>query len=147
MTLAGPRVLQVIGDHFHAFRFLAGVRNGVPFKAIWFQSLLSIVFILSGSFESILVFSGFVLGINTLFAVLGVFVLRYRKIGEESRYRPFGYPLTPLIYLSITLWTLVYILVNRPMEGLVGLGLLAAGTCVYFISRRTSVASEAGSTD
>jgi APA family basic amino acid/polyamine antiporter len=76
-----------------------------------------------------------------------VFVLRYRKIGEESRYRTFGYPLTPLIYLSITLWTLVYILVNRPMEGLVGLGLLAAGTCVYFISRRASVAPEAGSTD
>jgi APA family basic amino acid/polyamine antiporter len=138
MTMAGPRVLQVIGEDFHAFRFLAGVRNGVPFKAIWFQSLLSVVFILSGSFESILVFSGFVLGINTLFAVLGVFVLRYRKIGGESSYRTFGYPLTPLIYLSITLWTLMYILVNRPLEGLVGLGLLAVGTCVYFASRRFS---------
>jgi len=136
MTMAGLRVLQVIGEDFHAFRFLAGVRNGVPFRAIWFQSLLSIAFILTGSFESILVFSGFVLGINTLFAVLGVFVLRYRKIGEDSRYRTFGYPLTPLIYLAITLWTLVYILMNRPLEGLVGLGLLGAGTVVYFISRR-----------
>jgi APA family basic amino acid/polyamine antiporter len=145
MTMAGPRVLQVIGEDFYAFRFLAGVRNGVPFKAIWFQSLLSVVFILSGSFESILVFSGFVLGINTLFAVLGVFVLRYRKIGEESRYRTFGYPLTPLIYLSITLWTLIYILVNRPLEGLVGLGLLAAGTCVYFVSRRITAPEQATS--
>jgi APA family basic amino acid/polyamine antiporter len=136
MTMAGPRVLQVIGEDFHAFRLLAGMRNGVPFRAIWFQSLLSVAFILSGSFESILVFSGFVLGINTLFAVLGVFVLRYRKIGEESSYRTFGYPLTPVIYLSITLWTLAYILVNRPLEGLVGLGLLGVGTCVYFISQR-----------
>ena len=141
MTLAGPRVLQVIGEDFGAFRFLAGFRNGVPVKAILFQSALTILFILTGSFESILVFSGFVLGINTLFAVLGVFVLRYRQIGEAGGYRTFGYPLTPLIYLSVTLWTLVYILMNRPQEGLIGLGLILAGTLIYFLVNALSPAA------
>ena len=139
MTLAGPRVLQVIGEDFSAFRFLAGVRNGVPVKAILFQSSLAILFIVTGSFESILIFSGFVLGINTLFAVLGVYVLRYRKIGEESRYRTLGYPLTPAIYLSVTLWTLIYILINRPQEGWVGLGLILAGCLVYIVTTRAQV--------
>ena len=136
MILAGPRVLQVIGEDFSAFRFLAGVRNGVPVKAIIFQSTLTILFIVTGSFESILIFSGFVLGINTLFAVLGVYVLRYRKIGEDSRYRTFGYPFTPAIYLSITLWTLIYILINRPQEAWVGLGLILVGCAVYYATTR-----------
>ena len=136
MILAGPRVLQVIGEDFSAFRFLAGVRNGVPVKAIIFQSILTILFIVTGSFESILIFSGFVLGINTLFAVLGVYVLRYRKIGEDSRYRTFGYPFTPAIYLSITLWTLIYILINRPQEAWVGLGLILVGCAVYYATTR-----------
>jgi APA family basic amino acid/polyamine antiporter len=141
MTLAGPRVLQVIGEDFGAFRFLAGFRNGVPVKAILFQSALTILFILTGSFESILVFSGFVLGINTLFAVLGVFVLRYRQIGEPGGYRTLGYPLTPLVYLAVTLWTLVYILMNRPQEGLIGVGLILVGTLIYFVVRALSPAA------
>lgn len=138
MTLAGPRVLQVIGEDFTAFRFLKHTRAGVPVRAIVFQSGLAIAFIITGSFESILVFAGFVLGINTLFAVLGVFVLRYRRIGEDSPYRTFGYPITPLVYLAVTLWTLVYILATRPQEGLVGLLLIAAGGLVYFLARRSA---------
>ncbi|MFT5484252.1 MAG: APA family basic amino acid/polyamine antiporter [Halieaceae bacterium] len=135
MVMAGPRVLQVIGEDFRIFRFLAAVRDGVPVRAILFQSALTIIFIITATFESILVFSGFVLGINTLFAVAGIFVLRYRHIGEQSLYRTFAYPLTPIVYLSITLWTLTYILINKPLEGLVGLALICAGVLMYFVSR------------
>ena len=85
--------------------------------------------------------AGFVLGINTLFAVAGIFVLRYRRIGEQSLYRTFAYPLTPIVYLSITLWTLTYILINRPLEGLVGLALISAGVLMYFISSRFGMTS------
>jgi APA family basic amino acid/polyamine antiporter len=46
-------------------------------------------------------------------------------------YRTFGYPLTPLIYLGITGWTLVFVLVNRPVEGLFGLGVIASGLLLY----------------
>ncbi|MCB1647297.1 MAG: amino acid permease [Pseudomonadales bacterium] len=138
MIMAGPRVLQVIGEDFRIFRFLAAVRQGVPVSAILFQSALTLVFILTSTFESVLVFSGFVLGINTLFAVMGVFVLRWRRIGEDAPYKTWGYPLTPLVYLGITLWTLVYILINRPVEGLFGLALIGVGSIIYGVSRRLS---------
>ncbi|MDC6450093.1 amino acid permease [Pseudomonadales bacterium] len=136
MVLAGPRVLQVIGEDFKIFSFLSTVRQGVPIVAILFQSAIALGFILSSTFESVLVFAGFVMGLNTVFTVAGVFVLRFRKIGEEGIYRTWGYPVTPLIYLGLTIWTLTYILINRPEEGLNGLALIGTGLVVYYLSRR-----------
>ncbi len=134
MVLAGPRVLQVIGEDFKIFSFLATVREGVPIVAILFQSTIALGFILSSTFESVLVFAGFVMGLNTVFTVAGVFVLRFRKIGEGGAYRTWGYPVTPLIYLGLTIWTLTYILINRPEEGLNGLALIGAGLIIYYVS-------------
>ncbi|TDJ24773.1 MAG: amino acid permease [Gammaproteobacteria bacterium] len=132
MILAGPRVLQVIGQDFPAFRFLARTnKHDVPHIAITMQSLLSVVFILSASFESILVFAGFTLGINTFFTVLGTFVLRRTQPELERPYRTPLYPLPPLIFLAFTGWTLGYILLQRPEEGLLGLGIILSGTLFY----------------
>jgi len=135
MVMAGPRVLQVIGEDFALFHFLSRKnKNGVPAVAIICLGILSVIFILTSSFESILVFSGFILGVNTFFAVLGVFIIRLRKMNIEGAYRTFGYPLTPIIFLTITSWTLVYILINRPQEGWAGIGIIAVGAIMYFVS-------------
>ncbi|MDC3263810.1 amino acid permease [Porticoccaceae bacterium] len=135
MTMAGPRVLQVIGEDFKLFSVLSRCnRHGVPMIAIVFQGLLAVGFILSATFESILVFSSFVLGINTLFAVLGVFVMRWEKLNIEGAYKTFGYPVVPLIYLSVTVWTLAYVLISRPIEGGIGVTMIAAGGLLYRLS-------------
>jgi APA family basic amino acid/polyamine antiporter len=137
MVIAGPRVLQVIGEDFSIFRFLgAQNKSGVPAVAIICLGFLSVGFILTSTFESVLVFSGFILGVNTLFAVFGVFVIRWRKLNIEGAYRTFGYPVTPIIYLAITLWTLVYILINRPEEGWAGIAMIVSGLVLYFMSRK-----------
>jgi APA family basic amino acid/polyamine antiporter len=81
-----------------------------------------------------LIFSSFVLAINTLFSVLGIFVLRYKKLNIAGAYRTFGYPLVPLVYLAVTLWTLVYVLLKSPQEGLLGLAIIGVGVVIYFWS-------------
>jgi len=135
MTMAGPRVLQVIGEDFRLFSKLARCnRHGVPMTAIIFQGLLALLFIISATFESVLIFSSFVLGVNTLFSVLGVFLLRWKKLNIKGAYKTFAYPFAPLIYLSVTLWTLVYVLLSRPQEGVLGLGIIGAGAIVYYLS-------------
>jgi basic amino acid/polyamine antiporter, APA family len=142
MTIAGPRVLQVIGEDFKALQFLSGKNSdGIPSRAIYFQSALTIIFILTSSFESILVFAGFTLALNSLATVLGVFVLRYRQPDLPRPYKTFLYPLTPLLYLALTGWTLTFVLLNKPTEGLFGLGIIAAGLVFYFISERRNRAS------
>ncbi len=132
MTVAGPRVLQVIGEDIKQLRFLGQTNSdGVPARAIFLQSSLAIIFILTSSFESVLVFSGFILALNSLVTVLGVFVLRVRQPDLPRPYRTFGYPLTPLIYLGLTTWTLIFVVINRTQESMMGLGVIVAGLIVY----------------
>ncbi|MFV2090128.1 MAG: APC family permease, partial [Pseudomonadales bacterium] len=132
MIMAGPRVLQVIGQDFPPFRWLARTNSHeVPDFAIVLQSLATLVFILTASFETILVFAGFTLGVNTFFTVLGVFVLRWRRPDLERPYRTPCYPLPPLVFLAITGWTLAYILRDRPEEGLMGLAIITSGALFY----------------
>jgi len=137
MTLAGPRVLQVLGEDFRALRLLARTnRDGIPAIAIYTQTALAVIFILTSSFESVLVFAGFTLALNSFVTVLGVFVLRWRQPDLPRPYRTFAYPLTPLLYLLLTGWTIGFVLVNKPVEGLFGLGLIAAGLVFYFVFAR-----------
>jgi APA family basic amino acid/polyamine antiporter len=137
MTIAGPRVLQVIGEDFPALDFLAHKNeDGIPSRAIYVQSALAILFILSSSFESILVFAGFTLALNSFATVMGVFVLRIQQPNLPRPYRTFLYPIPPAIYLLLTGWTLWFVLMNRPVEGLFGLGVIGSGLAAYFLTRK-----------
>lgn len=136
MVIAGPRVLQVIGEDFRIFRWLATTnQQNIPMIAIFLQSGVTLIFILTATFESVLVFSGFVMGLNTLFTVAGVFVLRW-KSPDFDGYRTWGYPITPLIFLTLMTWTLLYILVERPSEAVAGLCVILVGGLVYLITRK-----------
>ena len=135
MTLAGPRVMQVIGEDFPALKRLAKTNeDGIPSTAIFLQSSLALLFIFSSTFESILVFAGFTLALNSFATVLGIFVLRWQQPDLPRPYRTFLYPLPPLIYLALTGWTLWFVLVSRPTEGLFGIGIIGSGLIFYFLS-------------
>lgn len=143
MLMAGPRVLQVMGQDFRVLRSIARVNDdGIPTTAIIIQSALAILFILTSSFESVLLFAGFTLALNSFVTVLGVFVLRWRQPGLERPYRTFLFPLPPLIYLGLMGWTLWFVLLNRPVEGLFGLGVIVSGLVFYWFLHRSESSSE-----
>ena len=135
MVLAGPRVLQVMGeDHPGLARLARTKANGIPAVAILAQAALTLAFIVTASFETILVFAGFILGLNSLLTVAGVFVLRLREPALGRPYRVWGFPVTPLVYLALTSWTLVYIALDRPVEALFALALIAGGLLLYRVA-------------
>ncbi|MGV6852859.1 MAG: APC family permease [bacterium] len=137
MILAGPRVLQVIGEDYKVFKKLAVKnKNGIPVVAIAMQSTVSVLFVLTSSFEAILIFSGFALGLSNFFSVVGLFVMRWKKPDIERSYKTWFYPLTPLVFLSIMGSTLVYLLVEKTTESLYSLGLVLLGMLAYFILNR-----------
>jgi basic amino acid/polyamine antiporter, APA family len=137
MTLAGPRVIQVIGEDFKALGRLGKVnQHGVPSTAIYLQSFIAMLFIFSSTFESILVFTGFTLALNNFATVLGVFVLRWKQPELPRPYKTFLYPITPLFFLALTGWTLWFVLISRPVEGLFGLGIIGSGLLFYFLALR-----------
>ena len=137
MILSGPRTLQVIGQDFPLLSFLARENKlGIPQRAILFQLGLTIVLIATASFEAILMFSGFALGLNTLATVIGVWYLRKTKPDLERPFRMPWYPWPMLIFVALMLWTLAYVIVERPVEGLLAIGLVVAGWCFYLVSSK-----------
>lgn len=149
MLMAGPRVLQVMGEDFRLFRRLsAHNKGGVPRTAIYTQGALTLIFILTSTFESILVFSGFILGLSSLATVLGVFVLRYTKGADikgkedDNGYRTWLYPLPPLIYSCIVTWTLSFIIINRPQEAGIALAIIVLGFIAWYVTEKLSANAE-----
>jgi APA family basic amino acid/polyamine antiporter len=139
MILAGPRVLHRIGQDYPRFALLARENNdGIPVTAIAMQSGVALVFLWTASFEQILVFSGATMALNTFATVLGLFVLRWRQPALQRPFRVSLYPITPLIFLGITGWTLIYVVVQRPLEALISAVIVASGGVFYLLSRTTS---------
>lgn len=135
MTMAGPRVIQVIGEDYPTLGVLGRTnKHGIPAIAICIQSFVALLFIFSSTFESILVFSGFTLALNSFVTVFGIFVLRWRQPDLPRPYKTFLYPLPPILYLLLTGWTLSFTLINRPEEARFSLGIIAAGLAIFFLA-------------
>jgi len=137
MTLAGPRALQAVGQDYRAMSWLGrSTAEGVPWAAILFQSGIAVFFILTQTFDQILVFAGAMLAFNSLLAIAGLFVLRWRQPDLPRPYKTWGYPIVPLIFLIITAVTLVFVVMDRPKAALGGLGLIAVGFAFWALSER-----------
>ena len=140
MTLAGPRALQAIGEDFKALSFLGKInKNGIPRNAIYFQSSIALIYILTSSFKTIVVFAGAMLAFNSFLAILGVFVLRYREPDLPRPYKTWGYPIVPLIYLTITAFMLGFVIINEPHKAIFGLCVILFGIVFYAVSKRFNV--------
>lgn len=139
MVMAGPRVIQMIGEDFPLLAALGKTNaSGIPARAIYTQCFITLLFIFSSTFESVLVFSGFTLALNTLATVSSIFVLRWREPTLERPYRTFLFPLPPLIFLGLTGWTLWFVMTTRPVEALFSLALIASGLLAYWFFLRGS---------
>ena len=135
MIFSGPRVLSSMGKDYKMLNFLVEKENSTPKISIIVQSLISILFVLTSTFEQVITYVGFILIIYTMLTVFGVFILRYRKI-SSSTYKTFGYPITPLVFLIINSWFLYYVIKSKPQEALIGTLFLLTSIIVYFIMNK-----------
>ncbi len=135
MIWVGPRVSLVMAEDHRIWQFLNRKNdNGIPVRAIWFQSQLSLLMIWTGTFEQVLLYCGFILQIFSALSVAGTFVLR-----KQTTYLPYRnptHPWLPLFFLLISIWVLLFLIYERPAESLLGLSNLALGLITYWISRR-----------
>ena len=138
MIIAGPRISRVIGEDYRLFRFLGKTTaKDIPAAAVVVQGLLSVFYIVTSTFDQVIVFIGFTLNLFTFMTVLGVMIMRRKRPDLPRPYRTWGYPWTPAAFLVIHVYILAYGLIYRPRESLAGLGLTAAGLVVYAIDRKT----------
>lgn len=134
MIWVGPRVTRAMADDYPLWQFLGKDNtNGIPVRAILFQATISISLILSGSFEQVLLYSGFLLQLCSMLAVIGVFVLRRNKVSNGYK-SPF-YPWPQIIYLAVSTWIVVFMVVDKPQESLWGLLNLGIGALTFFVGK------------
>jgi APA family basic amino acid/polyamine antiporter len=128
----GPRVTRVMGEDLPALRIFSRTSaSGVPSAAILLQAAIVTILVLTQSFEGILEFIQFALTLSSFLAVLAVLVLRITRPDMERPYRTWGYPVTPRVFLAVTAFILIYLLIERPVQSLAGLALLTSGLIVY----------------
>ena len=75
-------------------------------------------------------------------AATGVFILRRKRPGVERPYRTPGYPVTPLVFIVISVWFVGNTLLNRPAEAWAGIAFLALGVPVFLFWNRKGGSAE-----
>jgi APA family basic amino acid/polyamine antiporter len=139
MTWIGPRVTMTMGEDVPLLRLFARKsRRGAPAAAIVFQLLIANLLLLTQSFEAVLDFIQFSLAFCSFFTVLGVIKMRMTDPQLPRHYRAWGYPVTPLVFLIVTLFMMYYLVVNRPLQSLAGFAMMLAGLGIYYMSRLLS---------
>jgi APA family basic amino acid/polyamine antiporter len=138
MTLAGPRIISVMGEDISIFKKLAiKNKNGVPAYAIFTQSAIALLFVFTSSFKQVITFIGFTLNLFTLLTVTGLIILRIRQPELPRPFKVPFYPFTPVVFIGISLWLIYYGITDKPKESLAGLGVVALGLIMYFIGKST----------
>ncbi len=137
MMWIGPRVIMVMGEDFPLLSaFARKTASGVPATAILFQIGVVTLLLLTQSFESILEFIQFSLTISSFLTVLGVIVLRFTQPDLPRPYRVWGYPFTPLVFLAVSLFMIINLVVQRPVQAFAGFVIMVTGLVVYALSHR-----------
>lgn len=133
LTMTGPRIYEAMGRDYPrlaALRDRAGGRGG-PRKAIALQTGLSLLLVFAGDVDALLSYCGFTLTLFAALVVFGVVVLRLRAPDLARPYRAFGYPLTPLLFVTLALWMIAHSVVERPAAAFWGALTPAVGVLLY----------------
>jgi APA family basic amino acid/polyamine antiporter len=113
-------------------------RFRTPVRSLWAQTVWSVLLTVSGTYEQLytyVVFSSVVFHAATAAAV---FVFRRRLPDAPRPYRTWGYPVVPALFILACLLLIGNTLFEKPVESLLGLGLLALGVPAFLIFRARS---------
>ena len=135
--IIGPRVYYSMAKDGLFFNSVAKVHKkfGVPSNSIVLQCIIAVVLVLSGTFEQVLTYMGFALGIFPIMTVLGVWKLRKNEPGAM---RLKGFPITQIIYLVSGFMILFLSYLERPMESSVALLTVIIGIPAYYFFKKTN---------
>jgi basic amino acid/polyamine antiporter, APA family len=132
----GPRVTTAMGEDMPMLRIFARrSEKGVPTAAVLFQVMVASLMLLTQSFEAVLDFIQFSLLACSFLTVLGVIKLRITRPDLPRPYRAWGYPVTPVIFLTVAAFMMYYLVTQRPVQSLIGVLMMASGLGIYYLSR------------
>ena len=135
----GPRVTWAMAKENKLWQpFAKKNKHGIPVAAVWLHVFISILLTLSGSFEKVLLYAGFVLQLMaSLTVATSLFIKRQNKETFKSPFKP----VLQIIFLLFNIWVSIFTLIDRPVESLIGIGILLIGAVIYFFDKPVQQAS------
>jgi APA family basic amino acid/polyamine antiporter len=155
MMMAGPRVYATMAaDHALPRQLAYYSKRGVPVAAVAVQCVLAIAFTLFSDPDHLLRLTGFTLAIFATLTVGAVFVMRSRdrrdaagvaratvESGGKGPVAPIGfrtplYPIAPLLFVALSVWTVIFGVSAEPRLSAEILAVLVAGAVIYTVTAR-----------
>lgn len=140
--MTAARVPQAMGDRglFPFARTLGRVhpKFRTPANALILESLIAVVYILTGTFNTLTDLLVFVLWIFFTMGVFGVFILRRKMPTEKGKYRVPLYPLTPIVGIAGGTYILISTVFSDPLRAIIGVVLTLLGLPVYYHLQKKS---------
>jgi basic amino acid/polyamine antiporter, APA family len=139
--IIGPRVYYSMAKDGLFFKSAATIhpKFQVPSNSILLQCVIAVVMVLSGTFEQVLTYMGFALGIFPIMTVFSVIKLRRQN---PNAVRLPGYPLTQILYILTGLIILGLSYAERPVESSIAALTVIAGIPAYYIFKKRMSLSE-----
>ncbi|HXJ73914.1 MAG TPA: amino acid permease, partial [Candidatus Dormibacteraeota bacterium] len=132
MMMAGPRIYARMADDQCLPRWFCFPANGPPRHAILLQAALALVMLWTATFQNLLTYIGFTLGLCTAGAVGGLIRLRLQA-GQQVNVP--GWPWVPVIFVVSVLLMSAFAVAHKPAESAVGLATLFLGWLAWQLQR------------
>ncbi|MCL6260177.1 amino acid permease [Aquiflexum sp. TKW24L] len=131
-TWVGPRVTHSMAKDFKLWFPLSKENaHGIPVRAIWLNSAIALLLMLTGSFEKVLIYAGFVLQLMGTITIFSSLLLK-NQTGFKTPFKPY----LQVIYLLFSTLVLLYILYDKPIESLAGMSIIGLGLVLYFFDKK-----------
>ena len=134
MTMAGPRVYARMAMDGYLPCWMEEI-DGRPRNAIWFQAAAALVMLWTATFDALLTYIGFTLGLSSAATVVGLILLKRR---EGAALKVIGWPWIPSLFVVAIVAISTFAIARRPIECLIGFGTLILGLCAWRLQHRVA---------
>jgi APA family basic amino acid/polyamine antiporter len=146
VVMSAPRVYFAMARDGVFFPSVAALhkRFETPARAIALQAVLASVLVVAGSFNEILTYFVFVVVVFIALTAAALFKF-HREDTHSVRYLTPGYPVTPIVFLTMIVFLLVLLGGDKPKQAFLGVAVVALGLPVYLFVFRNKRLVERGS--
>jgi basic amino acid/polyamine antiporter, APA family len=143
LILSGSRVFYTMAQD-NLFIPKAGVlnKNSVPQWALWAQCIWASILCLSGKYGLLLDYVVFITVVFYVLTIIGVFRLRKNRPDAERPYKALGYPVVPIIYITLATLMAVGLLYAKTSTSLAGIIIVLLGIPIYYYYKKKNRLAE-----
>lgn len=138
LVLSGPRVIAALAQDKLFNKNIAKIHNvyETPYIALIFQAIWVSILIILGTYSQLLTYVTFASILFNVLTVIGVFILRKKYKNENTGYKTFLYPITPIFYILFGILFLIYLIQGDFKSTLAGLLIVLTGTPFYIYYKK-----------